>query len=114
MKTGRHPDCAAGGAPTIIQEGALIDDQMRECVKCGMSCRWDMVDNSFFGFESGCIDEIEKKDSPKYQNISCSQCGQEFGPGDRGFSSCDNHAGLVSDDILDEITTAVITTTETK
>jgi hypothetical protein len=47
-------------------------------------------------------------------NISCSQCGQEFGPGDRGFSSCDTHAELVPDTILEDITTAVIATTETK
>ena len=47
-------------------------------------------------------------------NISCSQCGQEFGQGEAGFSSCDTHAELVPDTILEDITTAVIATTETK
>ena len=47
-------------------------------------------------------------------NISCSCCGQEFGPGDRGFSHCENHAELVPDTVLEDITTAVIATTETK
>lgn len=27
----------------------------------------------------------------KYQNIYCSQCGQGFGPGNEGFSSCKSH-----------------------
>lgn len=25
---------------------------------------------------------------------SCSQCGKDFGPGDRGFSNCTSHLGL--------------------
>lgn len=28
---------------------------------------------------------------PKFQNVWCSQCGRDFGPGDHGFSHCDNH-----------------------
>lgn len=28
---------------------------------------------------------------PKFQNVSCSQCGEEFGPGDSGFSHCSDH-----------------------
>jgi len=31
---------------------------------------------------------------PKFENVSCSQCGQDFGPGDNGFSHCKNHRGL--------------------
>ncbi|HEX8350521.1 MAG TPA: hypothetical protein VF598_11205 [Hymenobacter sp.] len=27
----------------------------------------------------------------KFAQTSCSQCGQTFGPGDHGFSHCDNH-----------------------
>lgn len=30
----------------------------------------------------------------KFANVFCSQCGQEFGPGDHGFSHCENHKGL--------------------
>ncbi len=29
--------------------------------------------------------------APKFANVFCSQCGQEFGPGDHGFSHCENH-----------------------
>jgi hypothetical protein len=28
---------------------------------------------------------------PKFTETFCSQCGQEFGPGDGGYSSCKNH-----------------------
>lgn len=28
---------------------------------------------------------------PKFDNVSCSSCGQEFGPGDHGFSHCEDH-----------------------
>ena len=27
----------------------------------------------------------------KFQNVYCSQCGQGFGPGNEGFSSCKSH-----------------------
>ena len=30
--------------------------------------------------------------APKFANVSCSQCGQDFGPGDHGYSHCIDHA----------------------
>jgi hypothetical protein len=33
----------------------------------------------------------------RYENVSCSQCGRSFGPGDHGFSHCENHPGYVQD-----------------
>jgi hypothetical protein len=27
----------------------------------------------------------------KFANVSCSQCGREFGPGDHGYSRCQDH-----------------------
>jgi hypothetical protein len=33
----------------------------------------------------------------KYDNVSCSQCGRSFGPGDHGFSHCEDHPGYVQD-----------------
>ena len=32
----------------------------------------------------------------QYERTYCSSCGGEFGPGDHGFSHCENHAGLVN------------------
>src|SRR3990167_11013426 len=29
--------------------------------------------------------------SPRFSNVSCSQCGNDFGPGDSGVSHCENH-----------------------
>lgn len=29
---------------------------------------------------------------PRFQETFCSQCGGKFGPGDSGFSHCDQHA----------------------
>lgn len=29
---------------------------------------------------------------PRFQNVSCSQCGRDFGPGDHGYSHCQDHA----------------------
>jgi len=31
---------------------------------------------------------------PRFKNVFCSQCGQDFGPGEHGFSHCRNHAAL--------------------
>lgn len=36
--------------------------------------------------------QTPKDDSPpKFKSVSCSQCGQKFGPGNSGFSSCKEH-----------------------
>lgn len=29
--------------------------------------------------------------TPKFANVSCSQCGEDFGPGDHGYSHCSDH-----------------------
>ena len=39
------------------------------------------------------IQECTRK--PKFEVTHCSQCGQEFGPGDYGFSHCDSHKNMV-------------------
>lgn len=36
----------------------------------------------------------DRKSKPKYKNVSCSQCGKDFGPGDHGFSDCKSHRKL--------------------
>lgn len=36
------------------------------------------------------LDELSAK--PRFDKVSCSQCGREFGPGNHGFSHCENHA----------------------
>jgi len=50
----RNPDCAAIGGPTISRGRATVNDEMRECIVCRHSCRWDMTEHAFFGFEGTC------------------------------------------------------------
>ena len=33
------------------------------------------------------LDDLERK----FENVSCSQCGKDFGPGFHGFSHCEDH-----------------------
>lgn len=39
------------------------------------------------------IKEMLGEGQAKYKNVSCSQCGNKFGPGDSGYSSCKQHKG---------------------
>lgn len=32
-----------------------------------------------------------KNTVPKFSNVSCSQCGEDLGPGDEGVSRCNDH-----------------------
>lgn len=32
-------------------------------------------------------------DRPRFEEVTCSQCGGAFGPGDNGFSHCEDHRG---------------------
>ena len=44
---------------------------------------------------------------PRFQNVSCSHCGRDFGPGDAGFSHCEDHKRprILPDDEIDAIVT---------
>ncbi|RQV56114.1 hypothetical protein DF020_19955 [Burkholderia cenocepacia] len=42
-------------------------------------------------------------DGPRFANVICSHCGQAFGPGNEGFSSCADHIGRRSVRLWDEI-----------
>lgn len=42
-----------------------------------------------------CLEEIEERQKVTgflFPNVSCSHCGKTFGPGNHGYSHCDNHA----------------------
>lgn len=38
----------------------------------------------------------------QFPMIGCSQCGREFGPGNRGYSHCEDHAGFKAGHPLSE------------
>ena len=44
------------------------------------------------------INEANKdgQNLPRFESVSCSQCGRDFGPGDHGFSHCSSHRHLSS------------------
>ena len=81
----------------------IFDKSQREAVKAAI--RWAvrgatmngtepdfdpdaLVLNAAYALCGPCGDLTPK---PKFANVFCSQCGQEFGPGDHGFSHCENH-----------------------
>lgn len=37
--------------------------------------------------------------APRFADVSCSQCGRSFGPGDHGFSHCASHRPLPTVDV---------------
>ena len=38
-----------------------------------------------------------------YEKTSCSQCGREFGPGEHGWSHCQDHPGYKRDELRAEL-----------
>ena len=52
---------------------------------------------------------VESPYAPKFQQTYCSQCGEEFGPGDHGYSHCFDHLDrdVLSDDAKDRIKQAI-------
>lgn len=38
--------------------------------------------------------------SARFEQTSCSQCGRDFGPGEHGYSHCDQHPGFKRDAML--------------
>jgi hypothetical protein len=52
----------------------------------------DLLTNSFFSGQPSFPNTGAVK--PRFDNVSCSSCGNGFGPGDNGFSHCESHAGM--------------------
>lgn len=46
-----------------------------------------MAHRELFGIEGFDVE-------PRFPRTYCSHCGGEFGPGNHGFSHCENHAGM--------------------
>jgi hypothetical protein len=39
----------------------------------------------------------------RFKNVSCSQCGNCFGPGDEGYSHCSDHVKDAAEDLLEAL-----------
>ena len=46
------------------------------------------------GLQAGILARKNYTPKPKFDNVSCSQCQRSFGPGEHGFSHCENHKGM--------------------
>ncbi len=44
------------------------------------------------GYRGGGASRGEAVSAPRFSQTFCSQCGDEFGPGDGGFSHCSDHS----------------------
>ena len=74
-------------------DAAAIEEQAR---KEGILT---MLEDALFKAATGLVSVEEALESlpvmtPQFDNVSCSQCGRSFGPGDSGFSHCRNHASI--------------------
>ncbi|MCU4119356.1 hypothetical protein [Variovorax sp. N23] len=96
---GKTDEDAAPSAPTDPKSAAGSDlDRLcrfRLSSKLGLTCkddngpfvRYDDVRKVLSATMSATASAL-----PRFPNVSCSQCGQDFGPGNEGFSHCSDHA----------------------
>ena len=85
-----------------IKQRALIEDLASMCRRLSYSVKRSGNDK----LAHQCVELLKKHDlggsvirtsdvpSYKYPETFCSQCGGEFGPGNEGFSHCENHKHL--------------------
>ena len=76
---------------------ALLRGWREGVAYCGRKWDWIAADDDTEELYPGrpycCGVLLDWTPAPKFANVFCSQCGQEFGPGDHGFSHCANHKG---------------------
>lgn len=70
-----------------VQTGSLEPDYSERQADKILENYWDFMANKIGQMFRG----YRLPKSPKYDKTYCSQCGQEFGPGDCGYSHCENH-----------------------
>ena len=74
--------------------------RLDEREECALLCEWlakdDDVPAGSIADGNECAISIRERAAlePRFANVSCSQCGRDFGPGDHGFSHCENHRDL--------------------
>ena len=44
---------------------------------------------------------MERQLAPRFKNVYCSQCGEDFGAGSSGYSHCESHAGVPTAHAID-------------
>jgi hypothetical protein len=93
-------DSEALSLPKRDFEGAYLWQKIRDLERDlslsvgqaeGLQKRLDVAEREILRLKPG----LGKGPLTLYDNISCSNCGQSFGPGYSGFSHCEHHAGLI-------------------
>lgn len=76
------------GCKAQAASGVLVDAEARHCGNC--------TDGTPGGHDNCAKCGREQQYShwtPRFQKTFCSQCSGEFGPGDQGYSHCEDHGG---------------------
>jgi len=79
--------------------GVTAASVMNGCEKYGMTHGCDVDCPVLNAGECELKDDVNKElwaevREYKFENVSCSSCGEDFGPGDNGFSHCESHSGI--------------------
>lgn len=94
-------------ADAVIYAVPPLDHQHEKCEEAGdpakdanpkRNCLCGLDDCTGFARALLAALEGEGDGSPRFPEVSCSSCGRAFGPGDHGFSHCDQHEGMPSHD----------------
>ena len=70
-----------------------IPENKKESFPCDCGGNITQLEDNSWACDS-CEWEPPTQTKPKFNKVSCSQCGGEFGPRDSGFSHCEDHKGL--------------------
>ena len=76
---GKCPECEGNGCFCECCGAPLVGGHCADCAEAEETGRE-------FAERTGLQARV-----PRFQNVSCSHCGGDFGPGDHGFSHCEDH-----------------------
>lgn len=69
---------------------ALRKAAKEQTLPAGVAEAWNAIRRASIAAEA----DVPESEVPRFADVSCSHCGGHFGPGDNGFSHCENHAHL--------------------
>jgi len=76
----------------VLREAALDVLEKAPC-ECPHKLRYETGEH-FSGCHLFDLNKALAGKQPRFLNVSCSQCGKEFGPGNAGYSHCQDHPSL--------------------
>ncbi|MGI0509076.1 hypothetical protein ABY44_39270 [Burkholderia sp. ZZQ-2] len=79
--------------PFSTEQIALLDAALRRGYIEDVYEVWNVCKNVLAAEIKRRVADADLAVAPRFANVYCSGCGQIFGPGNAGFSSCADHAG---------------------